>query len=95
VDLYAFYPDRAGSGATTQVLMREKLVYAATESPDAMSITLAMPTDEVLRLQNALLTGARPYAVLRSTRGMAGQAAPESFGDGSIQAWIAQVTESR
>jgi hypothetical protein len=95
VDVYAFYPERASGGAATRVLMREKLVYTASESPDAISLTLAMPTDEAVRLQDALLAGARPYAVLRSGRGMSERAAPESFGDDSLSSWITQVTESR
>jgi hypothetical protein len=95
VDVYAFYSERAGAAATTRVLMREKLVYTASESPEAISLTLAMPPDEAVSLQDALLAGARPYAVLRSGRGLSQRAAPESFGDDSLSSWITQVAESR
>jgi hypothetical protein len=96
IDVYAFFTERATGGvASTRVLMREKLVYAANSSPDALSVTLALPPDEATLLQDALQLGARPYAVLRSSRGMAGREAPNGFQDDALASWIASVSESR
>jgi hypothetical protein len=96
IDVYAFFTERAtGGGASTRVLMREKLVYAASANPESASITLALPPEEATLLQDALQLGARPYAVLRSSRGMAGREAPDGFQDEALASWIARVSESR
>jgi hypothetical protein len=96
IDVYAFFTERATGGvASTRVLMREKLVYAASANPDAVSITLALPPEEAALLQDALQIGTRPYAILRSSRGMAGREAPNGFQDDALAPWIARVSESR
>jgi hypothetical protein len=96
VDVYAFFTERATGGVpSTRVLMRQKLVYAVSSNPDAVSITLALPPQEATVLQDALQLGARPYAVLRSSRGMDGREAPDGFQDDALASWIARVLESR
>ena len=96
IDVYAFFPQRATGGApSTRVLLREKLVYAATQEMDLQSVTLVMPPQEAVLLQDALQIGARPYATIRSSKGMPVNEAPVVFGDEALAAWIARLGAGR
>jgi hypothetical protein len=96
IDVYAFVPERAtGGAAATRVLMRQKLVYAMSQNADATSITLALPPEEAALLQDSLQIGARPYAILRSSRGAPSAEAPSGFEDDALASWIASVSASR
>jgi Flp pilus assembly protein CpaB len=92
IDVLAAFAARVTGGATvTRVLMREKLVYAVALDSNTLSVTLVMPSEEAILLQDALQVGARPYLVLRSSAGLAGNEAPPVFGNEGLSAWITRL----
>jgi Flp pilus assembly protein CpaB len=96
IDVLMAFTDRAsGVSPTTRVLMREKLVYAVALEGDVQSVTLVMPPEEALLLQDALQVGARPYLVLRSAAGLGGAEAPFALSDEALSAWIGRLTGRR
>ena len=96
IDVLAAFADRVSGGSpSTRILMREKLVYAVALEGDIQSVTLVMPPEEALLLQDALQIGARPYLVLRSAAGLGGAEAPSAFGDEALSAWIGRLAGGR
>jgi hypothetical protein len=90
IDVYGFYPERlTGDVAATRTLLRQKLIYTTTQDPEGQSVTLAMPPQEALLLEEALRMGARPYAVLRSRSGMSGASdAPNVLDTNALAAMV-------
>jgi Flp pilus assembly protein CpaB len=95
VDLLAYVPEQLSGGEpVTRVLVREGLVYAATKGTTPQTVTLAMPPSQALQVQQAIETGARPVAVVRTTKG-AIPSGPEVFGDRDLISWLARLAATR
>ena len=90
IDLYAHFPPQAGGAQpTTRVLLRDALVYGAAKDPNALTVTLAMPPERAVLIQQALRQGARPFAAVRSPRTAA--SAGEVFDDSDLATWLTRV----
>jgi hypothetical protein len=71
-----------GGDAATRVLVQDAQVLGVDRSGSAVALTLAVPQDAALLLQESQALGARPLVTLRPTTGAAEM--PSAFTDSDL-----------
>ena len=79
-----------GSESETRLLLPDVPVLAVDHSGPGVALTLAVPHDGALLLQEALAIGARPFVTLRSAHVLPDAVGvPRSFSDSDLAARLA------
>jgi Flp pilus assembly protein CpaB len=83
VDVLGYFSRQSiGPESVTRVLLQDVPVLTVDRSGASVALTLEVPHDGALLLQEAQAIGARPFVALRSAQSVSdAQAAPGSFSD--------------
>jgi len=79
-----------GGDSITRPLLEDVPVVSVARSGATVDLTLAVPQDGLLLLQEAQALGARTFVALRSTAQPSGRALPSSFTDADLASRISQ-----
>lgn len=85
VDVLGYFPRQVGeSENVTRVLVEDVPVLAVDRSAAGIALTIALPQDRALLLQEAQALGAKPLVALRPFGTSPGAIAPSSFSDSDL-----------